>query len=208
MTTSKLSTALALNNKIYPKHFKEQLTNIVELNEDAREFMDSVINGVHRAAIVYGEAGMGKTHVVTSSLIEHGLTEGVDYAVLRSHTTPLMLYVWLYLMRDEGKFIVLDDCDGILASENGLNLIKSATDNTFRQVGWATTQQIFNPLNKQLIPSTFEFNGRLIITTNIRLAAGRGKIANHMDAIRSRAVPYSLNLTKKEEQFHKYFIWL
>ena len=212
MTTNKvlatqeaLTTQAVLANKIYTKQFKEQLTDIVELNEDAREFMNSVINGVHRAAIVYGEAGMGKTHIVTSSLNEHGLTEGVDYVVLRSHTTPLMLYVWLYLMRDEGKFIVLDDCDGIIANENGLNLLKSAADNSFRQVGWATTQLLFNPIDKKPIPNTFEFNGRIIITTNIRLAAGRGRIANHMDAIRSRFVPCSLNLTSKEEQYAQIF---
>jgi hypothetical protein len=201
MNISKLNMLKNVNNKLLTNKLKEQVLDVAELNEDAHEFMHSVIKGVHRAAVIYGQSGMGKTHVVTNSLRAYGLVEGEDFVVLRSHTTPLMLYVWLYMMREKGKFVVLDDCDGIISNENGLNLLKGATDNTFRQVGWATSQDIYNPLNKQVIPSSFEFEGTVIITTNIRLAEGKSRIANHMDAIRSRAASYSLNLQSTDEQF-------
>jgi hypothetical protein len=182
-----------------------KIEEIEALNEDAAEFMDSVITKVHRSVVIYGQSGMGKTHVVTNSLIQHGLVEGEDYVVLRSHTTPLMLYVWLYLMRDENKFVVLDDCDGILANETGLNLLKAATDNSFRQVGWSTSSELFNPITNERIPSSFEFNGRVIITTNIRPVTGRSRIANHMDAIRSRSAAFKFNLNTLDEQLAQVF---
>jgi hypothetical protein len=194
-----------LADSIFKPSLKQRITEVAMLNEDAKEFMDSVIKGVHRAAVIYGPPGMGKTHIVTNALQAHGLSEAVDYVVLRSHATPMMLYVWLYLMRKQGKFIVLDDCDGIIAQETGLNLLKGATDNTFRQVGWASTQIVRNPINGKVIPNSFEFNGTVIITTNVRLTVGRGRTANHMDALRSRAAPCSLNLEHREDQYAKIF---
>ena len=182
-----------------------KIEDVEALNEEAAEFMDSVITKVHRSVVIYGQSGMGKTHVVTNSLIQHGLVEGEDYVVLRSHTTPLMLYVWLYLMRDENKFVVLDDCDGILANETGLNLLKAATDNSFRQVGWSSTNQLFNPVTNEPIPSSFEFHGRIIITTNIRPVVGRSRVANHMDAIRSRSAAFKFNLNSLDEQLAQVF---
>ena len=179
---------------------EEQIENVSYLNDDAHEFIKSVVDGVHRSAIVYGQSGMGKTHVVINSLKEKGLKEGVDFVVVRSHVTPLMLYIWLYLMREEGKFVILDDCDGVLNDEKGLNLIKAATDNNLRQMSWFSTTQIFNPLNKKPVPDTFEFKGSLIITTNLTPSEGRSKKANHMDAIRSRAVQFSFNINDKESQ--------
>lgn len=182
-----------------------KVEDVEALNEDAAEFMNSVITKVHRSVVIYGQSGMGKTHVVTNSLMQHGLVEGEDYVVLRSHTSPLMLFIWLYLMRDENKFVVLDDCDGILANETGLNILKAATDNSFRQVGWNSTNDIFNPATNESIPSSFEFNGRIIITTNIRPITGRSRNAFHMDAIRSRAAAFKFNLNSAEEQLAQIF---
>lgn len=197
-------STLEIVRKIIPT-LESNINDINELNEDAVEFMDSVINKVHRSVVIYGQSGMGKTHIVTNSLVDHGLKEGEDYAVLRSHTTPLMLYIWLYLMRDENKFIILDDCDGIITHETGLNLLKAATDNSFRQVGWASSNEIFNPITKEPIPSQFEFNGRIIVTTNIRPTVGSSRLANHMDALRSRAAAFSFNLNSIQEQLAQIF---
>lgn len=204
MTTTKNNLSATLfntNKKFFTPKLNQQIMDVAELNEDANEFVQSVIKGVHRAAVIYGQSGMGKTHVVINAMAQCGLTEGEDYAVLRSHTTPLMLYTWLYLMREQGKFVVLDDCDGIISKEDGLNLLKGATDNSFRQVGWASTHQIFHPITKEVIPSSFEFNGTVIVTTNVQLAVGKSRIANHLDAIRSRAASFSINLQNKDEQF-------
>lgn len=202
---SKLVKEELFKKKIYTAELQDIISDVVDINEDAREFMQSIVNGVHKSAIIYGPPGLGKTHVITNTLADNGLVEGKDYALLRSHTTPMMLYVWLYLFRDKGKFVVLDDCDGIYLNETGLNLLKAAMDNTFGQVGWTSSQVMSNPITKQPIPSSFEFNGTLIISTNIRLATGRSRAANHVDAIRSRATSCSLDFASKEEQFAQVF---
>jgi uncharacterized protein YjbI with pentapeptide repeats len=108
-------------------------------------------------------------------------------------------------MRKAGKFIVLDDCDGIVTDETGLNLLKAATDPTFRQVGWSSTRDLRNPTNGKLLPNQFDFNGTVIICTNVRLTTGRSRIANHMDALRSRSVPFSLALESREDQYAQIF---
>ena len=201
----KLNKEELFKNPIYTNELQEIISEAVYTNEDAREFMQSIVNGVHKSAIIYGPPGLGKTHIITSTLNDNQLVEGKDYALLRSHTTPLMLYIMLYLFRENGKFVVLDDCDGIYLNETGLNLLKAAMDNTFGQVGWASSQDLSHPITKQPIPNKFVFEGTLIISTNIRLATGRSRAANHVDAIRSRAISCSLDFASKEEQFAQIF---
>jgi hypothetical protein len=190
---------------MYTTELQDIISDVEDKNENAREFMQSIVNGIHKSAIIYGPPGLGKTHVITHTLHDNGLVEGKDYALLRSHTTPLMLYIMLYLFRETGKFVVLDDCDGIYLNETGLNLLKAAMDNTFGQVGWASSNDLSHPITKQPIPNKFVFEGTLIISTNIRLATGRSRAANHVDAIRSRAISCSLNFPTKEEQFAQIF---
>jgi hypothetical protein len=205
IANDKLNKEDLFKKKIYTKELRGIINDVEDLNEDAREFMQSVVDGVHKSAIIYGPPGLGKTHVITTTLNDNGLVEGEDYALLRSHTTPLMLYIMLYLFRENGKFVVLDDCDGIYLNETGLNLLKAAMDNTFGQVGWASSQDLSHPITKQPIPNKFSFEGTLIISTNIKLASGRSRIANHVDAIRSRATSCALDFVTKEEQFAQVF---
>ena len=194
-----------LKDPIFKPSLRKRIDEVREYNEDAQEFLRDVVAGAHRAAIIYGPPGMGKTHAVVEALKSTGLQENKDYVVARSHATPGMLYVLLHLMRKAGKYVILDDCDGIIANETGLNLLKGATDPTYRQVGWASTQEIRNPLTGKPIPSQFDFNGTVIICTNVRLASGRGRIANHMDALRSRSAPFSLALDSREDQYAQIF---
>ena len=194
-----------LQDPIFKPSLRKRIDEVREYNEDAQEFLRDVVAGAHRAAIIYGPPGMGKTHAVVEALKSTGLQENNDYVVARSHATPGMLYILLHLMRKAGKYIILDDCDGIIANETGLNLLKGATDPTYRQVGWASTQEIRNPLTGKPIPSQFDFNGTVIICTNVRLASGRGRIANHMDALRSRSAPFSLALDSREDQYAQIF---
>jgi Cdc6-like AAA superfamily ATPase len=194
-----------LQDPIFKPSLRKRIDEVRQYNEDAQEFLSDVVAGVHRAAIIYGPPGMGKTHAVVEALKLTGLQENKDYVVARSHATPGMLYVLLHMMRKAGKFVILDDCDGIIANETGLNLLKGATDPTYRQVGWASTQQIKNPITGKPLPDTFDFNGTVIICTNVRFASGKGRIANHMDALRSRSAPFSLALDSREDQYAQIF---
>ena len=194
-----------LKDPIFKPSLKSRISDVRQYNEDAQEFLRDVVAGAHRAAIIYGPPGMGKTHAIVEALNAAGLKENDDFVVARSHTTPGMLYVLLYLMRKKGKFVVLDDCDGIIKDETGLNLLKAATDPTYRQMGWASTKDLRNPLDGHPMPSQFEFNGTVIISTNVRLTTGRGRIANHMDALRSRTAPFALSLESREDQYAQIF---
>lgn len=194
-----------LQDPIFKPSLRKRIDEVRIYNEDAQEFLRDVVAGAHRAAIIYGPPGMGKTHAIVEALKASGLQENNDYVIARSHTTPGMLYVLLYLMRKSGKFVILDDCDGITNNETGLNLLKGATDPTYRQVGWASTKDLRNPFDSQPLPNSFDFNGTVIISTNVRLASGRSRIANHIDALRSRSAPFSLTLDSREDQYAQIF---
>ncbi len=168
---------------------------------DSEEFITDLVNGVHRSALVFGAPGMGKTHLITKGLERSGKKLGKDYLIARSHTTPMQFYAMLYLMREPGQFIVMDDCDGIMANEEGINLLKAATDPTFRTVGWSSSATAKIPGTDIVVPKSFEFNGSVAIATNVRQARGNTKMAQHMNAIRSRTVSWKMNYDSKEEQF-------
>lgn len=169
--------------------------------EDSEEFIADLVAGVHRSALVFGAPGMGKTHLITAGLKQADKVLGKDYLIARSHTSPMQFYAMLYLMRGEGQFIVMDDCDGIMASEEGINLLKAATDPTFRSVGWASSATAKIPGTDIVVPKSFDFNGSIVIATNVRQANGKSKMAQHMDAIRSRCVSWKMNYDSKAEQF-------
>jgi len=168
--------------------------------QDSEEFVNDIVNGVHRSALIYGSPGMGKTHLVNAALENAGKKLGVDYLIARSHTTPLQFYAMLYCMREAGQFIVLDDCDGLMTGEEGVNLLKAATDPTFRNVGWASSAKCKIPGTDIEVPSSFDFNGSIVIATNIR-GNQRGKAAQHQAAIKSRCVSWKMNYDTKEQQF-------
>jgi len=174
-----------LQDPIFKPSLRKRIDEVREYNEDAQEFLRDVVAGAHRAAIIYGPPGMGKTHAIVEALNSAGLQELNDFIIARSHTTPGMLYVLLYLMRKHGKYVILDDCDGIIADETGLNLLKGATDPTYRWVGWSSTKELRNPTNGKSLPSSFEFNGTVIV--------------------RSRSAPFSLNLESREDQYAQIF---
>jgi hypothetical protein len=193
-----------LSDPIFTPGLKQRITEVADLNTDLTDFVDGVIAGVHRSAVIYGPPGLGKTHSVTGALQRHGKIENKDYVVVRSHASPLELYQILWFMRATNKIVVLDDCDGILTNESGLNIVKAATDNKFRQVGWHSTITIKSPTGKT-IPNSFTFNGSLVVITNVRLATGRGRMSNHWDALRSRMPGFHLALDDRSDQYAQIF---
>jgi Cdc6-like AAA superfamily ATPase len=166
---------------------------------DSEEFVADVASGIHRSALVYGRPGMGKTHLIAAGLNNVGKKIGKDYLIARSHITPRQFYAMLYLMRNAGQYVVLDDCDGVMSNEEGLNLLKAATDPTFRKIGWTSSSVVKLP-DGTIIPSDFEFNGSVIIATNVRNST-RGKAAQHFAAIKSRCVSWAMNYDSVIDQF-------
>ena len=193
-----------LADPVFTPGLKKRIADVSDLNADLNDFIKGVIAGVHRSAVIYGPPGLGKTHSVSSALSEAGKIEGQDYVIVRSHATALKLYQILYFMRQPGKMVILDDCDNILTNEIGLNIVKAATDNKFRQVGWHSSVAIKSP-SGQPIRSSFVFDGSLLVITNVRLASGKGRMSNHWDALRSRMPGFHLALDDRSDQYAQIF---
>jgi Cdc6-like AAA superfamily ATPase len=182
----------------------DTLTAVSQLRQDAREFMQDVIDGDKASVMIYGSPGTGKTTLVQSALEENGYVKGQDYLVARSHITSKQLYYALWHSRQKGKFLLLDDCDTVFTEERSLNLLKSATDETFREIRWDSSQGLVDG-NGDEIPCSFEFNGTVIITTNITPNTGKGRMAQHLKAIRSRCEPFELTAKNNMDAYAHVF---
>ena len=77
-----------LQDPIFKPSLRKRINEVRVYNEDAQEFLRDVVAGAHRAAIIYGPPGMGKTHAIVEALKAAGLQENNDYVIARSHTTP------------------------------------------------------------------------------------------------------------------------
>lgn len=185
---------------ITSKRMADTIAQVAQDLLDSEDFIQDLVQGVHRSAMVFGPPGMGKTHLIVSGLDKAGKVLGQDYLIARSHTTPMQFYAMLYLMRKPGQFVVMDDCDGLMRDEEGINLLKAATDATFRTVGWGSTAQVKIPGLDIKVPKSFDFNGSVVIATNVR-GARTGRAAQHLLALKSRCVSWKMNYDRIEEQF-------
>lgn len=182
----------------------DTLTAVHQLREDAREFMQDVIDGDKSSVMIYGSPGTGKTFVVQTSLKENGFIQGQDYLVARSHITSKQLYYALWHCRQKGKFLILDDCDTVFTEERSCNLLKAATDETFREIRWDSSQGLIDGFGQE-IPCSFQFHGTVVITTNLTPNTGKGRMAQHLKAIRSRCEPFELTAKNNMEAYAHVF---
>jgi hypothetical protein len=98
--------------------------------------------------------------------------------------------------------LVLDDCDGLLYDEDGLNVLKAVLDTKkTRRVHWGTSSTV---LEKEGVPTSFEFEGSVVFLTNIKWDNPKSpRIANHLNAIMSRVHYLDLKVdTLRERVIH------
>lgn len=156
-----------------------------------REMVKSTIQGDMKAMIISGPAGLGKSHIVHTTLKEYAKGNAMIYSIIKGYILATGLYIKLYENRHPGSVLVLDDADRILADETALNILKAACDtNDVREVSWQT-QAILLTEDGEKVPKTFEFEGSVIIITNLDIDSTienkKSKIATHLSAIVSRA---------------------
>lgn len=154
--------------------------------EFLEKFTGMVLDKITASALVTGEGGLGKSHVVKSQLDIRGLVEDTDYVMIKGYATPKALYKTLSDNRN--KLIIFDDCDSVLRDPISLNLLKGALDSyDKRTISWL--QNGFMPSD---LPSSFDFEGNVIFISNLP--------ASKIDqAVKSRSITIDLTMSLKDK---------
>ena len=95
-----------------------------EMFKNIERLTKMVGRGLQPSLVITGGAGMGKTHIVKSTLEEMGLKESYDFVHFKGRATAAGLFVTLYENND--KIIVLDDCDSVFRDDDAVNILKGA----------------------------------------------------------------------------------
>jgi hypothetical protein len=142
--------------------------------------------GIQPSLVITGGAGMGKTHLVKSTLEGMGLQESYDYVHFKGRATAAGLFITLYENSD--KIIVLDDCDSVFRDDDAVNILKGALDSyDTRKISYITSKALKDEFGIE-VPRHFEFTGRVIFISNI----SQSKLD---EAIRSRSFVADVDLT-------------
>ncbi len=143
-----------------------------------------VVNDITPSLLVLGQGGLGKTHSVTKTIEENGLSEK-DYIFFKGYSTARGLYNTLF--DNNGKLIVFDDCDSVLEDKVAINILKSALDSYDRRtISWMAK------MTKDEYPNQFDFTGRIIFISN----KSKDKIDG---AVLSRSLSVDLSMTPDDK---------
>jgi len=157
--------------------------------DDLETYVNMVVDGDMYALLLTGQAGVGKSFLVTKCLKERGLERNKDYFVFKGKMTAAGLYITLY--QYNGKMILIDDCDSVFKDENGVNTLKGALDTSKeREITWVSAAPLKTP-DKSVVPKRFDFTGKVIFISNLP----KKKID---DAIRSRSFTLEIALSQKD----------
>ncbi len=130
------------------------------------EYVNMVIGSHVYLLTIRGAPGLGKTTLITEKLREKKLEENKDYVILSGHVTPPRLFAlfWKSKIMTGPKLFVFDDVDSIMSNKTSLALLKASLSETNgkRIITYETAKNTDDPL----VPSSFEFEGRVIIMVN------------------------------------------
>lgn len=157
---------------------------------------EGVIEGNIRSLIVTGSAGVGKTYELERRLEKALATKRVSsYESLKGSISAIGLYRQLYLSRNKGDVLMLDDIDAVFGDDESLNLLKAALDTSVRRVvSWNKASRF---LQDEDIPNSFEYEGQIIFITNVDMDKQIDKcnrLAPHMSALISRSIFLDLKI--------------
>ena len=170
-------------------------------------YINMVLKGINNGLIISGAPGIGKTHNVKKLIKQTGYTLGDNYQLIAGRCTPAALYLALYNYSREDDITVIDDCDDAITDPNAVNILKAALDSGDERIlsyFVSTTPEVSEEdaamRHPELVPDMkgkfhaphqFEFNGRVIIITNM--------YAGSIDtALRNRCIVCNLSFTTEE----------
>lgn len=96
---------------------------------ELREKVELVVSGRShniKSLLIYGAPSSGKTFTVMQVVKALGLKEGVDYVVKKGSITDFAAY--RAIIQNIDGLIIFDDCDSVVATKVGKNMIKGALD--------------------------------------------------------------------------------
>jgi hypothetical protein len=180
---------------------RERITFEKQL-EDMENLLKLTVNGAANAIFIAGRGGVGKTHTTEKVLADLGLRDGQGYFKNTGSTTAAGMYSLLF--RYKNDIILFDDSDDAFKDQESRNLLKAATDTKkIRKLVWNKMgKNVVDPeedmtdeemLDQGLIPRYFEFTGKIIFITNLKM--------DKLDpdgALRTRAYIIDIDPTESE----------
>ena len=195
MTRKRKSNGIQLNVPLKQPVRVESVSEIETKLKDrfeALEIMSEATgNGINRALIVSGPAGLGKSYTVEAKMSELE-KQGKHITYIKGYVRPLALYKLLYESRHPNSVLVFDDSDSIFHDDVSMNLLKGACDSTDRRVLHWLSRSLEREEDEdgESIPEKFEYEGSIVFITNYDFDAliGSGnKLAPHFEALVSRS---------------------
>ena len=170
-------------------------------------YVNMVLKGISNGLIISGAPGIGKTHRVKKLIKSTGYDLGDNYQLITGRCTTPALYLALYNYSREDDITLIDDCDDALLDMNSVNILKAALDTGDERIlsyfvsrGPEVSEEdavMRHPelapdkKGKYYAPNQFEYNGRIIIITNM--------YAGQIDtALKNRCVVCNLDFTTEE----------
>lgn len=167
-----------------------------------QKLMHGACEGKHRAIMVSGAGGVGKTFTAERIIDHYVETKGLKARIVKGGiVTPINLVKLLWDTREEGSVLLLDDADNAFSDPQSLALLKGALDSSDKRViSWMAESRV---LKDEGISQTFEFKGTVIFITNIDMQAvidaGRGSLVAHLQALVTRVHYLDLKLHSDRE---------
>lgn len=164
-----------------PEEDKFQVPETVSYREslvNLKSLVVGLVKGISNCLLIFGRAGSGKTSQVEKTLTQMGLSDGDGYFQIAGSISSAVAYQTLYNNRT--GIILFDDCDSILADDDGRAMIKAATDTKkVRKLSYSKKfMGSFDP-SKETVPEEelgvtkfpryFNFEGRIIFISNLTL---------------------------------------
>ena len=137
--------------------------------------------GQARSLVAKGPGGVGKTYSIEASLAQYA---GDAWIKINNKTSPIDLYIELYRYKDKGCVVFLDDADSIYSDTDGINLLKAAMDSIpTRTLNWHTKTHFLTAAG---VPTSFEFNGGVVIATNVGYDNQNPRMLKKLSALDTR----------------------